>query len=444
MADILKTAKKSGVESTAAGYRRIDKRMVRFSNNSITVTNNWLAETATVYLVSQRRRAACVVGEQNPNAFRAAVEELARTMKLAPEGDTDFTLPQGPFQYSPVEGTYDPKVSQAEEELIEAVQTGINAAMKEGAVRVSGVVTTEAMERHVLTSEGSEGSDRTTEIVMTIRAFASDDASGQGISLATNLGEFNPEEAGLRAGRIARMAMNPQQGEPGKYNVVFGPSIFANLMTRVGDSASAYFLDLGFSFFQGMLNKQVASDIFTLNDDGRLPRSPGSTSLDDEGYPTQDNCIIKNGKLLTYLHNSYTAAKQNAPLTGSATFSAGIGGMAPDAHNLILPPGQSSLEDLIDTAHDGLYITNNWYTRFQNYRTGDFSTIIRDGVFRIVNGKIATPLKGLRLSDNMLRIIQSTKALTRERDWIKWWEVNTPTLTPYVLTEGVGITTANK
>ena len=118
--------------------------------------------------------------------------------------------------------------------------------------------------------------------------------------------------------------------------------------------------------------------------------------------------------------------------------------MAPDAHNLILDPGQSSLDDLIDAAHDGLYITNNWYTRFQNYRTGDFSTIIRDGAFRIVNGKIAAPLKGLRLSDNMIRIIQSTKAMTRERHWIKWWEVNTPTLTPYALTEGVGITTAKK
>jgi len=444
MTEILKTAKKSGVQSVAAGHRRLNKRMVRFSNNSITITNNWLAETATVYLVSQRRRAACVVGEQDPNTLRTAVEELARTMKLTPEGDTDFTFPKGPFNYHPIDGTYDEKLCQAEEELIDAVETGINAANKEGALRVSGVVTTEAMDRHVLTSEGAEGSDRNTEIAMNIRAFASDDASGQGISVATNLGEFNPEEAGRTAGRIARLALNPQQGQPGKYKVVFGPSIFANLLTRVGDSASAYFLDLGLSFFQGMLDQQVASNVFTLNDNGRLPRSPGATSLDDEGYPTQENCLIKNGRLLTYLHNSYTAAKQNASLTGSAIFSAGIGGMAPDAHNLILDPGQSSLDDLIDAAHDGLYITNNWYTRFQNYRTGDFSTIIRDGAFRIVNGKIAAPLKGLRLSDNMIRIIQSTKAMTRERHWIKWWEVNTPTLTPYALTEGVGITTAKK
>jgi len=203
-------------------------------------------------------------------------------------------------------------------------------------------------------------------------------------------------------------------------------------------------VDLGLSFFQGMLGKKVASEVFTLLDDGRLPSSPGSTSLDDEGCPTKTNHLIKNGILETFLHTSYTAAKQKAALTGSAAFEAGLGGMTPDAHNIILSPGDSSLEDLIDRAHEGLYITNNWYTRFQNYRTGDFSTIIRDGIFRITNGKITQPLKGLRLSDNMIRILQSVRALSSTQHWIKWWEVHTPTLTPYALVEGVGITTANK
>ena len=99
---------------------------------------------------------------------------------------------------------------------------------------------------------------------------------------------------------------------------------------------------------------------------------------------------------------------------------------------------------MVDRAHEGLYITNNWYTRFQNYQTGDFSTIIRDGVFRITNGKIAEPLKGLRLSDNMVRILQSVRALSSTQEWVKWWEVHTPTLTPYALVDGVGISTAKK
>ena len=62
---------------------------------------------------------------------------------------------------------------------------------------------------------------------MTIRAFAADDAAGQGVSVATSLQDFNPEEAGRTAGQIAKMARNPEPGESGRYNVVFGPSVFA-------------------------------------------------------------------------------------------------------------------------------------------------------------------------------------------------------------------------
>jgi PmbA protein len=193
-----------------------------------------------------------------------------------------------------------------------------------------------------------------------------------------------------------------------------------------------------------MLKQKVASEAFSLHDNSRLPYGPGSSTLDDEGYPTQDNALIERGVLETHLHTSYTATKFKAPLTGSARFEAGIGGMVPTTRNIILKAGESSLEDLFNKAHDGLYITNNWYTRFQNYRTGDFSTITRDGVFEIKNGKLAHPVKGLRLSDNMVRILQSVKALSKEQSWIRWWEVETPTLTPYVLVEGVGITTAKK
>lgn len=443
MEQMLTAAKKIGVQSVAAGFTRGHERMVRFSNNSITITNSWQTETPTIYLVSNKKRAACRIEERNPKDLKEIIEDLVKAMKVTPEGDVDFTLPRGPFKYQPIQGIYDKKVAEAETELIDAVETGINAAKKEGAARVSGVATSHVWERFVLTSAGAEGSDKGTGIEMTIRAFAADDAAGQGISVATGFRDFNPEDAGRTAGRIAKMALNPEQKEPGKFNVVFGPSIFANFLNRVGASVSAYTVDLGFSFFQGMLKKKVAADNFTLHDNSRLPSGPGSVALDDEGYPTQETPLIVDGVLETYLHTSYTAAEHKAALTGSAEFEAEAG-MYPTPRNLILKAGENSLENLFDKAHEGLYITNSWYTRFQNYQTGDFSTICRDGVFEIRNGKLGRPVKGLRLSDNMIRILQSVKALTKEQHWVRWWEVDLPTLTPYALVEGVGITTANK
>lgn len=443
MERIISAAKKLGVKSTAAGFTRSRDQMVRFSNNSITVINTWQTEVPTVYLVSDGKRAACRIEEQNAD-LEKIVKELVDSMKVTPRGDVDFDLPRGPFTYREIDGLYDKRLAQAETELIDAAETAINSARKEGAERASGVVTSSSWEHYVATSAGAEGSGKGTSIEITIRGFAADDATGQGISLSTSLSGFDPAEAGKNAGTVAKMARNPGTASPGKYNLVFGPSIFADLMDRVADSTSAYSLDLGFSFFPDSLKKNVASEKFTLRDNGTLPNSVGSISVDDEGYPTGETDLITKGILENYLHSSYTAAKYKSHLTGSAQFEAGVAGMVPAPRNLIVEAGEKTFQDLIDQAHTGLYVTNNWYTRFQNYQTGDFSTICRDGVFEIRNGKLGQPVKGLRVSDNMVRILRSIEELSKERHWIRWWEVPTPTLVPYALVKDVGITTVSK
>jgi len=443
MNGILSACKKLGVRSVAVAFTRSRDQMVRFSNNSVTVVNSWQNEVPTVYLASNGKRAACRIEEEEGVEFKSIASELVDSMNVIPRGDVDFDLPRGPFNYEKIDGIYDRRLTEIDTGLVDAAEAAINSARKEGANRVSGVVISGNWEHFVLTSAGAEGSSKGTEIEITVRAFADEDATGQGISIATNLDRFHPDEAGVAAGSIARKARGALAGVPGKYNVVFGPSIFANLLNRVGSSASAYTVDQGLSFFGDKIMKKVASNILTLHDNSRLAKGPGSTALDDEGYPTQEIPVILDGVLQTYLHTSFTAAEHKATLTGSAIFDAGTG-MYPTPRNLVLKAGESSLQDLFDKAHEGLYITNNWYTRFQNYQTGDFSTICRDGVFEIKNGRLAQPVKGLRLSDNILRILQSVKSISKEQHWIRWWEVDVPTLTPYVLVEGVGITTANK
>ena len=99
-----------------------------------------------------------------------------------------------------------------------------------------------------------------------------------------------------------------------------------------------------------------------------------------------------------------------------------------------------SFEKLLSSIDDGIYVTNDWYLRYQNYRTGDFSTIPRDGLFRIKRGSIESSIKGLRISDNMLRILSGIRELGRERDWISWWEVETPVYAPHAIIEKVDFT----
>ena len=114
--------------------------------------------------------------------------------------------------------------------------------------------------------------------------------------------------------------------------------------------------------------------------------------------------------------------------------------VAPEPTNVVLREGDRSFEELLEELGNGLYITNNWYTRFQNYSNGDFSTIPRDGIFLVEGGEIKSPIKEIRISDNMQRLLMNITALGNESCHIHWWEAETPCFTPHVLMRDVNIT----
>jgi len=444
LGEIVDYGRELGVGEVAAAVTREKRKMLRFSNNSVTVVQSWDQTIPTVYMTSKRKRAGARVEDPSLGGVKEVMGTLKAAMDMTKPGEVEPYLPEGPFVYEPVPGMYDRRIAEMTRELVDLAEQAINAALAEGARRCSGTVQTSEWERFVKTSAGADGRDRGTNIELTIRAFVADDSSGQGNSCSTRLENFNAESAGAEAGKIADQAKNPVFGDEGRYTVLFGPAIMANLLNRVADFASAYYVDLGLSCLAGRVGQKVASEKLTLIDDRRLTGGINSCSFDEEGYPTQRTTIIERGVMKTYLHSSYSVAKYGGTLTGSAFYVGGTWGMAPIPLNVIVEPGEFPKEKLFELVEDGLYLTNNWYTRFQNYQTGDFSSICRDGAFQIRNGKIERSLKGLRISDNMLRLLQSITALSNDRRWIKWWEVTTPVYLPEIVVEDVGITRATK
>jgi PmbA protein len=103
-------------------------------------------------------------------------------------------------------------------------------------------------------------------------------------------------------------------------------------------------------------------------------------------------------------------------------------------------PGNSSKDKMIKSIKNGILITNVWYTRFNNYLTGEFSTIPRDGTFLIRNGKILHPINRLRVTDSLKRIYNNITELGKELKHIESWEAESPTILPYILVKDVNTT----
>jgi len=429
----LRLAKSGGATDAVSIVRTTDLRMIRFANNSVTVSNGILEASLSLFMMMKERRASLTTTNLSSSSLDELIRNALGMAKLSLPSDVYAPLPEGPFKYRK-ELISIGDIRLLIERLPEAVKAAIDSAMSAGAQRVAGTLIAERTEKVLRTTGGAEGTHASTCYNLSVRAFADSEATGQFSKVATHLTDLNPEDVGRRAGEIAKKAMNPKPVDPGRYDTIIGPMTVADLMEEVALSASAFSVDAGSSFFTESLGKKVASPLFSLDDDPSDEHAPGSARFDDEGLPTSKKAIIEDGILKTYLHNSLTAKKMRTRSTANA------GLLRPRPFNLEVRAGEKSLEDLISMVDNGIYITNNWYLRYQNTRNGDFSTILRDGLFKVEDGKIAGPIRGLRLSENMLRLLSNIKAIGAERHWIKWWEVETPTLAPAMLIGKVNFT----
>lgn len=406
-----------------------ERLMVRFSNNKITVVQNWSLMGVDALAVFGKKRVITRFEDVSEEGIRKGIDRAVRSAQMAPDSEDITDVESKKFPDRPTSSRIDP------EKINDSVTAGINSALSEGAERCAGVFTAEVRRSGLLTSSGGEGYDERGAYEFNVRAF-SGEGSGQGLSCGASMGMIDPEGAGGEAGRIAKLSSSSMPWTEGRYDVILGPIITGNLVERVGDACSAFSVEAGVSFLAGKVGEAVFSEAISLEDDGTDPEGINSRSFDDEGVPTAKTRLIENGRLIGYLHNKSTAKRFGGKTTGNA------GWISPSPWNLKLEGGRIPQDELVKEMRHGVLVVSNWYTRFQNYSTGEFSTICRDGTFLIENGEIKGAMRGARISDNLLRLFGAVSEVSSERSWVRWWEVRTPALVPAILARGVGITKA--
>jgi PmbA protein len=431
----LKAAIRLGVDEAIFVSESGSDQMIRFANDSLTVAKKTEESVVSVYLAKNGKRIVGGSTNTDEEGLGAFVERLYKTMVNLTKEPVYAKLPDRPSKLKRA-GAFDRGLGDAEKEVSEFASEAIAAAHAAGARRSAGALEASLVSSYLLSSNGTEGHDTTSSILLNIRSFTERNASGHGLSCSSTMKGFRPAEAGRRAGEDSKRMLNSKKPEEGVYQILMSPTVAANLIALVGSFASAFSVDSGTSYLAEKMGKKVASDSFSLTDHGRTPGGLGGRGFDDEGTPTQSTKIIEGGVLKSYLHNLTTAKRFKTESTGNA------GWIEPDAWNLEVGAGDSTYPEMVKEMKRGIILTSNWYTRFTNYRTGEFSTVPRDGTFLVEGGRVTKPLSGLRMSDSLERIFSSVALLSKQREWIQWWEVDTPTLCPWVLVDGVKITKA--
>jgi PmbA protein len=429
--EIVKKAKVLGADEVIARTTFGRYRQARFSNNQVDITVAWNDYVTDVSLAWKKRVVATQIHDFQE--VDASIKRLLELAKVSKENPLFGGFAKGSFRYA--RSNADKKLQELEDPS-EYVFEAIGAAEKEVGSQIDsgGILFTKFEDVYLVSSEGPVGADSRSAIELSIRAFSEREASGHGVECCSALKDFKPSRAGSKAGEIAKLAKNPKVGEEGVYDVIYDPLIFGSLLSVWGSMVSAFNVLIQQSVFVNKLGQKVAPENVTLKDNPSA-YSMASRIFDDEGVPTRENVFIDHGVLKTYLHNTSTAKIFKTETTANA------GLVAPNAWNIEMNLGDSSKEKLFNEVKRGLYLTNTWYTRFQNYAKGDFSTIPRDGIFLIENGEIKQSLKDLRISDNALSLLGNIAGISKERQHVHWWgEVDPPSLSPYVLIKDVHIT----
>lgn len=429
---IKKDLKKAGAEDFVIGFSKGKSTQIKFANNQIVINKTWMSTSISIFTAIKKRIISTNIKDPTQKSADEAIKKLVKFSKMIEPNKEYGGIAKGPFDYKKIKGLFDKKIIDVQAD--ELVGQAVNKALGSGAKRVAGVLEKSVDKSTLITSGGVEASEQGTHLYLSLRALAKKEASGHMVSISRNLKDFHVLKAAEEAARISKMAENPEHGKPGSYDIIFKPMPFANLLTRVGSSASIFNVESGLSFLGNKINKKIASNNFTLIDDATMPNGFGSTPFDAEGVPTQKNVIIANGTLKTYLHNTSTAKRYKTKTTANA------GLISPELRNLYLKEGNISEDEMLEQVKNGLMITNTWYTRFQNLATGDFSTIPRDGIFLIKNGKIAGAVKDIRISDNMIDIIKNVAAIGKQSTQVMGWTVDLPVTLAPVLVKNVKVT----
>lgn len=420
-------------DEVAVLINHTDKVMVKLWNTEPSIVQSWHDTEINVRLAKSGR--LMVLGLTTNDPLRV-IEVASRIHEYADKIEVSEIYAPLPddTKCSPLTDLFDKAVVEKMDDPSSLVEYVIEGAMSQGVDRVAGTITLGKTTRTLVTSKGFECSENKTSVTAYARAFKGE-YSGHWAYGSAFIDPVKIRMVGERAGEYATITSSKVDITPGTYNVVISPLVAGNLFNYVARMASALFVLMGFSFFAKYKpGEKIASEQLSIIDKPRDRLLHEGAGFDDEGVETRDKAIIDKGVFKTLLFNTGVAQKLGAKSTGNA------GWFSPRPWNIEIPPGELDEAELIRELRDGLVITNNWYTRLQNYYEGVFSTVSRDTVLVVRNGEIIGHAGRVRLASSFPRLLASIQAMSKTTYDIHWWEVSIPTRTPFLLIKDVTIT----
>ena len=161
------------------------------------------------------------------------------------------------------------------------------------------------------------------------------------------------------------------------------------------------------------LGRRFGRPVLNVGDNGAAPGLRGTMPYDDEGVPTQDTALIREGVLVGRLHSRETAARMGERPTGNARAISFRHPPIVRMTNTYIANGQGTFDDLIKDVKLGVYACSAFggQTLLESFSfTAAYGHMIRDG-------HVAEMVKDVVLAGNLFQTLDRIERIAGDFQW---------------------------
>jgi len=352
-------------------------------------------------------------------AMVARADELSRAVRLDRPIRLADVLPQQAEGVSDLDGDVR-GVSLAEKKRLIDAYNGEMLAVSDRIVDTLATYRDEVSEYWYANSEGARLHEVRPEVTLSGTAIARRDGTIEkgleSIGLRRGWNSVQGKAAGFRAvaERAVRLLDAPTV-RGATYPVVLDPELAGVFIHEAfGHLSEADFVYENPQAREMMtLGRRFGKPVLNVGDNGAAPGLRGTLPFDDEGTPTQDTALIREGILVGRLHSRETAAAMSERPTGNARAISFRHPPIVRMTNTYIGNGRGTFADLIRDIKLGVYACGAFggQTMLENFSfTAAYGHMIRDG-------QVTELVKDVVLAGNLFQTLDRIDHIAGDFRW---------------------------
>ena len=430
--DTLAYAKKQTADrAKVSASCSVEKRLV-VENKQFTLANTLESQKVAIGVHKDQKKGSASLNNYDANALKGSVDDALALARFS-VADEYLTMPDGKDapKAKPLSFMWNDRMSDVGlGDLQEFTQAMLARLTKDKRVALDRLeVSTSCMWHGLYNSLGMEQTETQTSLSWSFMGMAVDgsdvsgfDYDGRSVYSWDTALEIALRQCDEFAEKIVKN-LRPVKAPTYKGPVLLTPRAVEEILlgTILYHSAGSSVMD-GKSQWGDKIGKQVVSQLIKLSDDPHNSAFSGATSFDGDGIPTTARDIIKDGVLLTHLHDCYTAkrCKSKSTATSGGPFA------------LMCAPGTGDIKTMMNARSDMLVVDR--FSGNIDPIKGDFSGVAKSSRY-YKNGQDHGGVGETMIAGNLFECLNNILSVSSVTE-----DVSGAMRMPWMLVDNVSVT----